>query len=173
MLKAIVPMPTATRRRTAWPPWLKVSHDSRKVGCCTLPEVRDGLRFSCFHIAAMFSTIVATAAPWMTWISLAGVKSASKVPNSSELTIMPISSITYISPTTLGCDSTGARSVARASPTVCVMCSPAPTSRKASPAPSWPNQAGYWCELPPPDSTSKANGIIASPPNCSIVPFQR
>ena len=82
----------------------------------------------------------------MTWISRAGLKSASSAPKTSALTIMPSSSITYINPTTLGCDSTGARSVASASPTVCVVCMPAPTSKKAMAAPRWPTQTGAWLD---------------------------
>ena len=115
---------------------------------------------------------MATAEAWITWTSRPGLNSASKVPNTSALTMLPASSITYIRPTTLGCDSTGARSVARASPAVWVVCKPAPTSKKATPAPAGPIQAGQCAALPPPESTSSANGMIASPPNCTMVPIQ-
>jgi hypothetical protein len=65
---------------------------------------------------------------------LAGGVVLSSPPKISAAAIMPTSSITYISPTTLGCSSTGTRSVASARPTVCTICTPAPTSRKASAA---------------------------------------
>jgi len=116
--------------------------------------------------------MVTTAEPWITWISRAGLKSSSSLPNTRALTIMPSSCETYISPTTLGWLSVGVRSVASARPAVCVMWMPAPTSRKARPAPRWPIHAGHWLAVPPPDSTSSANGMIARPPNCTIVPFQ-
>ena len=90
----------------------------------------------------------------------------------SALTMVPSSSITYIRPTTRGCDSTGARSVASASPAVCVVCSPAPTSRKASAAPAWPTHTGQAAALPPPESTSSVKGTIARPPNCTMLPIQ-
>ena len=76
----------------------------------------------------------------------------------------------HSSATTFGCDSGGERSVASASPTVCVVCSPAPTSRKANAAAAWPMTIG---PLVSPDRISSANGMIASPPNCTIVPIHR
>ena len=63
----------------------------------------------------------------------------------------------------------GARSVASARPTVCTVCSPAPTSRNASAAAACPIQSG---PVVSPDRISSANGMIAKPPNCSIVPNQ-
>ena len=74
---------------------------------------------------------VTTAQPWITWISRPGVKSVRKAPNASAETIDPSRRLTYISPTTLACWSSRARSVARARPTVCVICTPAPTIRIA------------------------------------------
>ncbi len=82
---------------------------------------------------------------------------------------MPASSDTYISATTRGRVSAGARSVASASPAVCVTCRPAPTSRNASAAAASPNHAGARLS---PDIRISANGMIARPPNCSIVPIQ-
>ena len=76
----------------------------------------------------------------------------------------------HSSATTLGCVSGGERSVASASPTVCVVCSPAPTSRKASPAAAWPMMIG---PLLSPERMMSANGMIASPPNCTSVPIHR
>jgi len=131
-----------------------------------------GLRVSCFHSATQFSTIVTSAEPWITCTSRPGLKSASIAPNTMALTMVPSSSMTYISPTTRGWDSTGARSVASARPAVCVVCSPAPTIRKAMPAPAWPIQAGHCAALPPPESTSSAKGMMASPPNWISVPIQ-
>ena len=63
-------------------------------------------------MAMPFSTTHTTAAPWTTWISRPGEKFASAAPNAKALTIMPASSITYISPTTLACDF-GGRQVGR------------------------------------------------------------
>ena len=86
--------------------------------------------------------------------------------------MVPSNSITHIRPTTLGWSSTGAKSVAKARPTVWVVCKPAPTSKNATAAPIWPTQAGAWLAWPEPDSTNRANGITARPPNCSKVPIQ-
>ena len=83
---------------------------------------------------------------------------------------MPSSSIMHSSATTVGCDSGGDRSVASARPTVCVVCSPAPTSRNASAAAACPTQGAA---LLSPDSRISANGMIASPPNCTMVPIHR
>ena len=88
------------------------------------------------------------------------------------LTIIPTSSITYISPTTLGWLSVGAKSVAKAKPTVCVVCRPAPTSKNATAAPNWPIQAGASADCPAPANTSSAKGMIEKPPNCIKVPIQ-
>ena len=172
MPKAMVPRPTAARRRSACPPWMKWCQDSRKPGCAWGAAPRGGRRVSCFHRASRFSAMVATAAPWMTWIRRAGEKSSSRAPNSRALMIVPTSSITYISPTTFGCDSCGARSVASARPAVCTVFIPAPTSRNARPAHPCPTHAGQRADSPPPDRTSSANGMMAKPPNCSIAPFQ-
>ena len=120
----------------------------------------------------VLSTIVASAEPWITCTRRPGENSASSAPNTSALTMVPNSSITYIRPTTLGCDSVGARSVASASPAVCVVCRPAPTSRNAMPAPAGPIQAGHSAALPRPLSTSSAKGITARPPNWISVPIQ-
>ncbi len=83
---------------------------------------------------------------------------------------MPSSSIMHSRATTFGWARGGARSVASARPTVCTVCSPAPTSRKASAAAAWPTQGGA---LLSPDSRISANGMIDSPPNCTSVPNQR
>src|SRR3990167_1665852 len=174
MLKAMVPSPTAASRRIAWSPLAKLPQLARKLGACAgACTPRCGRRVSCFHKASRFSAMVATAEPWITSIKRPALKFSSIAPNTSALTMVPASSITYIRPTTRGCDSTGARSVASASPAVWVMCRPAPTSRKASPAPAWPIHDGHSLAWPPPDSTSSANGMIASPPNWIIVPFER
>ena len=51
------------------------------------------------------------------------------------------------SATTRGRASCGARSVASARPAVCVVCRPAPTSRKASAAPTWPTTRPAPCRV--------------------------
>ena len=95
MLKAAVPSPTPTSRRLARPPRMKLRQAVRKAGR-GVPRcaVRAGSRASCFHNATTFSTIVSSAAPWMTWISRIWLKSASSAPKASELATMPSSSIT-------------------------------------------------------------------------------
>ena len=77
-----------------------------------------GRRGSCFHMATVLSTSVASAQAWMTCTSRAGVKSDRNQPKTKALPTVPASSITYISPTTLGCAARGERSVARARPAV-------------------------------------------------------
>ena len=72
--------------------------------------------------------------------------------------------------TTFGCASRGTISVASARPTVCTVCMPAPTIRKARPAASCATQGGAQVS---PDRIIRAKGIIARPPNCMIVPSQR
>ena len=118
----------------------------------------------------MFSNTLSMAAPCTTCTSFLSEKSASSALHSVPPSTMPSSSITYIKATTRGRESSEARSVASARPVVCVVCSPVPTSRKASPAHRWPTQAMPSC--PSPVSTSSAKGMIASPPNCSPVPIQ-
>ena len=71
MLKAMVPKPTATKRRTAWPEWLKVAQAVWKVtGVSGVGRRRS--RDSCFHSAVTLRIKVTTAAPWITWISRPG-----------------------------------------------------------------------------------------------------
>jgi hypothetical protein len=82
---------------------------------------------------------------------------------------MPTKSITYISATTRGRVSAGAKSVASARPAVCVVCKPAPTKRNARAAEARP--AHSWIGVSP-DSKINANGMMASPPNCISVPNQ-
>ena len=84
---------------------------------------------------------------------------------------MPSSSITYISATTRGRVSSLAWSVARARPAVWAVCRPTPTTRKAKAAAAGATQAGT-STAPPPDNSSTANGMMARPKNCSIVPVQ-
>ena len=84
---------------------------------------------------------------------------------------MPASSMTQNSVTTRERTAGGARSVASASPTVWVVCSPAPTSRKASADAAGPTKAGAFGASP--DSTMRAKGMMARPPNCSSVPIHR
>ena len=169
MLNATVPRPSAVSRRRACTSALKLRQVSRKLGRGPA-MVRVGSRASCFHNATAFSTMVATAEPCTTWISRIWLKSASNAPNSNALATMPSSSIMHSSATTRGWVSGRARSVASAKPTVCTVCSPAPTSRNASAAAACPIQAG---PLASPDSTISANGMIDSPPNCSNEPNHR
>lgn len=143
---------------------------SVKAGRGTPPAVRAGSRASCFHSAATLSTIVATAAPWIAWINRIWLNSASSAPKAAALTTMPNRSATESSATTRGCAEGGARSVASASPTVCTVWSPAPTSRKASAAAACPTQAGPCVS---PDSRMSAKGMMDRPPSCSSVPIQR
>ena len=170
MLNAVVPKPRATRRRRAVPWRSNSAQAARKLGRARSCAVSDGRRGSCFHSATAFSTMVATEAPWITWISRISEKCANTKPNSNALKIMPSSSIMQSRATTFGCLSGGERSVASARPTVCVVCSPAPTSRKASAAATWPMKTG---PLLSPERMISANGMIARPPNCSMVPNQR
>ena len=137
MLKAAVPRPTDTKKRVArarWLNWRQVCLKSGRGACSS--RRWPSRRGSCFHNATMLSSIVTAAAPCTTWISRVGEKLVSNAPNSKLLPTMPNSNITYISATTRGRDSGVARSVANASPAVCVVCMPAPTSKKASTAPS-------------------------------------
>ena len=80
MLNAAVPSPTATRKRRRaalrrrTPP-----RTSRNAGACPVARrARSGLRASCFQSAMQFSTIVSSAAPWITWIRRNWLKSASR-----------------------------------------------------------------------------------------------
>jgi hypothetical protein len=71
----------------------------------------------------------------------AWLKSASSRPKSAPPPTMPSSSITYISATTRGRGSSGARSVASARPAVCTSaCRPRPAGRPGRA--DWPSQAG-------------------------------
>ena len=162
MEKATVPNPSATSRRRACAPRLNARQVSTNDGTARSPRVAAGLRGSCFHRAMALRTIVASAAPWITWISRISLNGCSSAPNSSALNTMPSSSIMHSSATTVGCVSGGDRSVASASPTVCVVCSPAPTSRNASAAAACPTHAGA---LLSPDSRINAKGMMARPPN--------
>ena len=172
MEKASVPTPTATSRASALSPAMKLAQDCWKLGSGAVAwRGRDWPRASCFHTAMPFRTMVATPAPWITCTRRPLEKSASSAPKISALTIEPASSATYMRPTTLGCFSGGVRSVASAKPTVWVMCSPVPTSRKARPAATWPMIGGTSAAWPCWASTSSAKGIIASPPNCTMVPL--
>ena len=173
MPKAMVPIPTTTSRRTAWSPSQKVAQDSRKLGSAAGgARPRAGRRVSCFHMAATFRSIAATAAAWITCTSRPGEKSAKAAPNNKALAIMPTSSMTYIRPTTLAWDAGGVRSVARASPAVCTMWAPAPTIRKAIAAETWPIQSGASAASSLPASTRSAKGMTAKPPNWSSDPCQ-
>ncbi len=78
--------------------------------------------------------------------------------------------MTQSSATTRGNCREGARSVASASPAVCTVCMPAPTSRKAKAAPALPIQSGPFMS---PDRSISANGMMARPPNCSSAPIHK
>ena len=110
------------------------------------------------------------AEPWMTWMSRISLNGVSSAPNATAPPTMPTSSIMHSRPTTFGWLSTGARSVASASPTVCTVCTPAPTRRNAKAAATVPTQAGA---LLSPERRISANGMMASPPNCTSEPIQR
>ena len=170
MLKAAVPKPTAHISRRARGRLMKAAQACRKLGAAdSAARTPRGRRGSCFHSATAFSSMVTTAAPCTTCTSRVPLKLVSSALNASELTTMPSSSATYSSATTRGRVAGGARSVASARPAVCVVCTPAPSSRKPSAAPAWPTQAG---PSPWPVSTSTANGMIASPPNIISEPNQ-
>ena len=49
---------------------------------------------------------------------------------------------------------------------------PAPTNKNDSAAAAKPIHAGASLALPAPARTSKAKGMMARPPNCTIVPIQ-
>ena len=83
---------------------------------------------------------------------------------------MPTNSMTYISATTRGRVFSSARSVANARPAVWVICNPAPTSKNANAPDVWPIQ-GDTCESA--DNKINAKGIIAKPPNCSMLPAHK
>lgn len=120
-------------------------------------------------MAMKFRTSVIAAQPWITWIRRSWLKSASARPKTTAASTMPNSSMSESTATTFGCDSRGARSVASARPTVCTACIPAPTIRNAIAAEACATQGGAQVS---PDSTISAKGIIASPPNCTMVPSQ-
>ena len=113
--------------------------------------------------------MVTTAAPWTTWISRISLKLASSLPKARPEATMPTKSMVYMSAMTFGRTDSGARSVARARPAVCVVCSPAPTRRNATAEAIWPMITGPWVS---PDKTRSANGMMARPPNCTNVPIQ-
>ena len=94
MLKAAVPRNTVSSSRPARPPAVKSAQDSAKLGRTRSGRVRDGSRASCFHRAIRFSTMVATAVPWMTLISLIWLNSWSSPPTTRADTPMPTSSMT-------------------------------------------------------------------------------
>ena len=156
-------------QRMACLPCAKRAHDARTSGRARFGAVRDGSRASCFHSAMMFRTIVASAVPWMTWIRRISLKCAAARRRPPRSRPCPAAASRRAAPPRAGAIPSGARSVASARPTVCVVCMPAPTSRNASPAPSWPMRSGRRVS---PDSTISANGMIARPPNCSSVPIQ-
>ena len=86
MLNATVPRPRATRRRVACgavaeraPGLAERRLHAGRARCA------HGSRASCFHSAITFSTIVASAVPWITWISRISVKCASSAPKTSAL----------------------------------------------------------------------------------------
>ena len=168
----MVPRPMTHSRRRAWASATKCCRACRKPtsGAGRCPRVRS--RPSCFHSESPLSTSVATAEAWMTCTSRAGVYSVSIQPNTAALTIDPASSITYIRPTILGWSRSGTKSVASARPAVWVVCRPMPTSRKATAAAAGPIQLGQACALPPPESTNRAQGMMARPPNWIMVPRQ-
>ena len=70
MLKAAVPSPTTTSSRTV-PAARRAARATHREDWCAADRarVRPGLRASCFHSATRLSTMVTTAAPWITWIS--------------------------------------------------------------------------------------------------------
>ena len=94
MLKAAVPSPTATSTRPARPALRNAAQDWLKDGRGRSGRVAAGLRGSCFQSAIRFRTMVATAAPWTSWIRRSWVKSASRAPKTRALTTMPTSSMT-------------------------------------------------------------------------------
>ena len=65
MLKAMVPNPTATKRRTACTEWLRVAQADWKV-MGESARLRWRSRASCFHKAVTLSTKVNTAQAWIT-----------------------------------------------------------------------------------------------------------
>ena len=94
MLNAAAPRPEAISRRTVPGASMSFVQVSEKGGRGRSARVTSGLRASCFHRAITFSTMVTTAAPWMTLIRVSVLKSLSSQPNISELTTMPASSMT-------------------------------------------------------------------------------
>ena len=129
-----MPNHTATSRRLACSSCDSADQASRKRGAPVAGITTEAARGSCFHRASMLSATVTTAEPCSTWISRNSLNRDSSRPKISALVRMPTSSMTQSSVTTSGRDRGGAMSVASASPTVCTVCSPAPTSRKASEA---------------------------------------
>ena len=128
-----------------------------------------GSRTSCFQTATKFKIMVTIAAPWITWIKRIALKSDNNQPRMSELINIPTNNMTYKRATTRGRVSSVAKSVARARPAVCVVCIPKPTRRKATAAATSPTIGGA---TPSPDKIKRANGRIAKPPNCAIVPIK-
>ena len=173
IMKAMVPKPTTTKRRRVCGPLQKWAQALEKESLTGTPGLRNRLRGSCFHKASTFKTRVSKATVWVTRIKRPGLYSLSKSPNSSALKIMPANCITNIKPTTWGWVSGGAKSVAKAKPTVWVVCMPTPTIKKAPAAPTRPTHVGAWLAWPAPASTNRANGMTANPPNWIRVPIHK
>ena len=91
---AEVPKASATRTRTEPPDFRNLAQDCWNSGRARAADVSDGLRASCFHSAAMLSSICVTATPWITWIRRISLKFRNSSLKISALPTIPISSIT-------------------------------------------------------------------------------
>ena len=131
ILKAALPNPVASKKRLTPGAATRAFHCVLKSGVAASgaqPPIRRG---SCFQLANKFSAIVNTAEPWTTCTRRVLLKLSSSRPNNNPLTNIPTSSMTYINATTRGRVFSSAKSVARASPAVWVICNPAPTNKNA------------------------------------------
>ena len=94
MLNAAVPRPRAMRKRFGRLPAAN-SRQAARNGIRSRPwRVWRGFRASCFHSAMPFSSRVARAQPWITWIRRIWLKSLSSAPKPAAPATMPSSSIT-------------------------------------------------------------------------------
>ena len=143
MLNAMVPKNTTTNKRPADPPAAKSRQASRNFGRGDWRSAADiGFIFSCFHRAMTFRQMPTNAAPWTTRISQRLLKSDSSQPINSDDMPIPTRNMTYNNATTRGRVSSSARSLANASPAVCVMWMPNPVIKNAKAAKTSPAQSG-------------------------------
>ena len=172
MLKAAVPRPTATSRRSERP--LRGERAPRRRGTRAARgsgAVRDGSRASCFQSATMFSTIVSErgALDHLDQPDLAEVGEQRTEQQRAARPCRPAASRTA-APRHAGARLAGARSVASARPGGLRRVQPGADQQEGERRRRPGRSTTGPCVSP--DRTMSANGMIASPPNCSSVPIQ-